>query len=143
MLNLAKLVIVAGIVALLSLPGAQAQTIPLKFLSLNTTNSTLVFKGNAGGVLLGTGVVINTTTTVYYLKLYNKATAPTCGTDTPVWTLPIPFAASNAAGGFVLPLGDGLLFSLGLGFCITGGIADNDSTAAAAGIVVNLGATKR
>lgn len=122
-----------------SLP-AFAQTAPVKFLSAASTNATSVTSGNT---LLGTGIVVNTTTAVYYLKLYNKATAPACGTDVPKWTIPIPFGASNAGGGFVLPLGNGLMFPLGLGFCITGAIADNDTTSAAAGIVVNLGASKR
>lgn len=122
-----------------SLP-AFAQTAPIKFLSTASTNATNVLSGNT---LLGAGIVVNTTTTVYYLKLYNKATAPVCGTDVPQWTIPIPFGASNAGGGFVLPLGQGLSFPLGLGFCITGGIADNDTSAAAAGIVVNLGASRR
>lgn len=119
---------------------ARAQTAPVKFLSAATTNSNLVL---AGKVLLGTGVVVNTTGTVYYLKLYNKATAPTCGTDVPKWTLPIPFGASNAGGGFVLPLGQGLMFPLGLGFCITSGIADNDVGSAVTGLVVNLGVGKQ
>lgn len=118
---------------------AQAQSFPVKFLSTNTTNSTLVGTGNYN---LLTGIVVNTTTTLYYLKLYNKATAPVCGTDTPLWTVPVPFASGNAAGGFVLPLGGGLKFPSGLGFCITSGIADNNTGAAAAGVVVNLGVSK-
>jgi hypothetical protein len=130
--------IVAGglLLCLLTLAPVSAQTVPVKYLSAATNNSTLV---NTGRSKLGTGIVVNTTVTVYYLKLYNKATAPTCGTDVPKWTIPIPYGASNAAGGFVLPLGDGLSFPLGLGFCITASIADNDNTSAATGIVVNLG----
>ena len=110
-------------------------SIPGKWLSTTTTNSTNVY-GNP--TLLSALVVINTTTTLYYLKLYNKATAPTCGTDTPVWTVPVPYGASNSGGGVVLPPG-GLYFPSGLGFCLTGGIADNDTTAAAAGVAINLG----
>ena len=133
--------LLSALILLLVLNGAAfAQTAPKKYLSTASTNSTLVF-GAKG--LLGTGVVVNTTLAVYYLKLYDKATAPTCGTDVPVWTLPIPFGASNAAGGFVLPLGDGLTFAKGIGFCITSGIADNDTGVAATGIVVNLGVTGR
>lgn len=125
---------------LLAAPPVSAQTAPVKFLSTATTNATLVLGGK---VLLGTGIVSNTTVTVYYLKLYNKATTPVCGTDVPKWTVPIPFGASNAAGGFVLPLGQGLMFPLGLGFCITSGIADNDTGAAATGLTVNLGVSRQ
>lgn len=116
-----------------------AQSAPKKYLSVNsTTNSTLVLAGN---IWVNGGVVVNTTGTVYYLKLYNKATAPTCGTDTPLWTLPIPYGQSSSGGGFVLPINQ-LQFPTGLGFCITSGIADNDTGSAVAGIVVNLAVSR-
>lgn len=114
---------------------ALAQSAPLKYLSAASTNSTLV---RAGATVLNALVPINTTTTLYYLKLYSKATAPTCGTDAPLWTVPIPFGASNSGGGVALPTG-GLSFPLGLGFCLTGGIADADTSSAAAGVAINLG----
>jgi len=38
---------------------------------------------------------------------------------------------------------DALLFNLGLGFCITAGIADNDVAVAATGIVVNFSISGR
>lgn len=68
-----------------------------------------------------------------YLKLYNKATAPTCGTDTPVKRLIIP-AASTAAlgGGSNVSFPAGVAFSLGIGYCVTTGITDADATAPAA-----------
>lgn len=111
-----------------------AQSAPKKFLSAATVNSTLVRGSSA---LLTTGLIANTTATAYYVKLYNKATAPVCGTDVPVWTVPVP------AGNVALPLGNGLLFPAGLGFCITANMADNDNIAAAAGVVVNLGVSGR
>lgn len=114
---------------------ALAQTVPLHYLSAVSTNSTLV---RAGPTYLNALVVVNTNTTIYYLKLYNKVTAPTCGTDTPVWTVPIPYGASNSGGGVAIPNGS-LQFSAGFGFCITGGIADSDSSNAATGIAVDLG----
>jgi hypothetical protein len=124
---------------------AVGQSSPVKFFSAASTNSTLVAKATSATtkITLKTGVVVNTTAALYYLKLYDKATAPTCGTDVPKWTLPIPFGASNSGGGFVLPLADGVQFQLGLGFCITAGIADNDTANAATGIVVNLGVAGR
>lgn len=133
---------VAVVVALLLLiPGrAEAQSFPRKYLTTSSTNSNLV---QTGRVMLRVILPINTTTTIYYLKLYNKATAPTCGTDTPLWTVPIPYgtnpSAAAAGSGAVIPTG-GLQFPLGLGFCVTGGLADNDNTNAAPGVVINLGA---
>jgi len=104
---------------------------PVKYFSDATTNSTLV----ASGYRTLTGaVVINTTATLYYLKLYDKATAPVCGTDTPVQVYPIPASASG--NGFALPMNIG--FVSGMGFCLTGGMADNDVTGAATGVAINL-----
>jgi hypothetical protein len=139
MLNLAKLVIVAG-VALLSLVPAKADdSIPLHFLSGVSNNSTLVYKPTGGqGVRLNGGVAVNTTATAYYLKFYNKATAPTCGTDPVVWTIPLP------ANGIAIPLPDtSAIFSAGLGFCIVANLVDTDNTNAAVGIAVNLAISGR
>lgn len=107
---------------------------PVHYLSAASTNSTNV-KASAGTVFSVTA--INTTTTIYYLKMYNKATAPTCGTDTPVHTLPVP-ASATAAGLTVNPF-LGLNFTAGIGFCLTGAIADADATAAATGVAINIG----
>lgn len=114
-------------------PGAGAR--PVHFLSAVSTNSTLVKGGPA--TLYGVQAV-NTTAVLYYLKFYDKATAPTCNTDTVVKTLPIPFGATSAGGAIVAPMTVGVAFLNGLGFCITAGIADNDNTNAAVGVVVNL-----
>ena len=118
-----------------SLP-AFAQSAPVKFLSAASTNSNLVIAGNT---LLKSGVVGNSTATAYFLKFYNKATAPTCGTDVPKWTVPVP---ANADVSLSIDPG-GLMFPLGLGICLTGAIADADTTSAAAGIAINLGVTLR
>jgi hypothetical protein len=107
---------------------------PVYYLSAASTNSTLVA---AGWHTITTLNVINTTATIYYLKLYNKATAPTCGTDTPVQVYPIP--ASTSGNGVQLPLGPGLGFVTGVGFCLVAGIANSDATNAATGVVINIG----
>jgi hypothetical protein len=118
-----------------SLP-AFAQSAPVKVLSTTGTNSNLVLAAN---VLLKTGVIVNSTATAYFLKLYNKATAPTCGTDVPKWTVPVP---ANSAVPLQLDNG-GLMFPLGLGICLTGAIGDADATTAAAGVAINLGISGR
>lgn len=71
-------------------------------------------------------------TDIRYLKLYDKATAPTVGTDTPKITIPI-----TAGGPHVIPTDqDGILFESGLGVGATTGIADNDTGAPGANDVV-------
>lgn len=60
-----------------------------------------------------------------YLKIYNKASAPTVGTDTPVATFLIP---GNGAG-FIIGIPFGMALATGLAFAITGGITVADTTA--------------
>lgn len=111
------------------------QSVPRRYMSAATNNSTLV---KAGRVIVGSLSATNSTATVYYLKLYDKATAPTCGTDTPVMTIAVP---PNTVDPNVTPaLGQGLSFFKGLGFCLVALIADNDNTSAATGVAINFGA---
>lgn len=105
---------------------------PFKVISAATTNATVV-KASAGQ--LGGLQVFNNSGTIGYLKLYNKASAPTVGTDTPVKTLLIP--ANTSGAGFIVPRSQiGTQFSNGIALAITGGIADNDNTAVAANAFV-------
>lgn len=94
-----------------------------------STNATVV-KGSAGQVFRVIGH--NTAAAIRYLKLYNKATAPTVGTDTPVVTLALPATAS-----FQIDL-EAFAFPLGIGYALTVNAADADTTALTAGDVVGL-----
>jgi hypothetical protein len=106
-----------------------------KTISAATTNATSV-KGSAGQLFHMSG--FNNSATIAYLKLYNKATAPTVGSDTPVAVYLIPGNTSGA--GFVINIDKGIAFATGIAFAITGGIGDSDTTAVSANvIVVNLG----
>lgn len=100
--------------------------------STNATN----LKASAG-VLCG-GHVINTTATLYYLRLYNLSSAPTCSSSTGfVATIPVP--ASGSGAGTLVDLGPfGAAFPTGIGFCITGGGGSTDNTNAATGVYANL-----
>jgi hypothetical protein len=118
---------------------ASAQSAPKHYLSAASTNSTLVL-GRPSVLKMITAV--NTTATLYYLKFYDKATAPTCNTDVPKLTLPLPASATGGTP-MVPDIGDGLIFTLGVGFCLTGGIADADNTAAATGVAINVGVSAR
>ncbi len=104
-----------------------------KTLSAASTNSTSVTATQSTLCSLN---VVNTTATLYYLKLYNKATAATCNSDTVLQTIPIPASATGA--GIAVAIGPfGWDFSLGITFCLTGGIADNDNANAATGVAIN------
>jgi hypothetical protein len=102
--------------------------------SAATTNGALIITGTSG---LQSFYATNTGAGAAYVKLYNKATAPTVGTDVPEMIIPIPAAIAGVPGvAPPLSLGYlGLRFSLGLGIAITGGAADSDTTAVAAGQV--------
>lgn len=93
-------------------------------ISTADTNSTSV-KGSAGNVNVLT--VSNNGAAVAYLKLYDKASAPTVGTDTPVATILVPIN-----GTIVLNASVGLRFSTGIALAITAGMAVTDTTAVAA-----------
>lgn len=109
---------------------------PAKYISAATTNATSV-KASAGKI--HSIIAINTVGNIRYLKLYNRASAPTVGTDVPIHTIPIPANVSGA--GVAISFGDiGLAFSTGIAFAITANVADNDATAIGANdVVINLG----
>lgn len=100
--------------------------------SAATTNATLVATGSTG---LSSFFATNIGGAPAFVKLYNKATAPIPGTDIPVMIISLP-AAGTAPGTFDMTNGfSGFRFPLGLGLAITGGFADADTTAVAAGQV--------
>ena len=100
-----------------------------------STNSTSV-KASAAFVCSITGV--NTTAAIKYIKLYNKASAPTVGTDTPFMTIAMP--VSNTTFNMNFP-GFCLYMTTGFAYALTGAAADNDTTALSAGDVVGLNFT--
>lgn len=98
-------------------------------MSTASTNATLV-KASAGNV--ASFAVGNNGAAVAYFKLYNKASAPTVGTDTPVATILIPIN-----GTVVYPFAPfGAAFTTGISYAITAGAAVADTTAVAAAQVV-------
>lgn len=98
-------------------------------LSAVSTNATSI-KGSAA-TLYSVRATNTNPTNARYVKVYNKATAPTVGTDTPVDTIAVPAAASASQPSVVVWSGPavGVALSLGLGVAITGGLADSDTTA--------------
>lgn len=74
-----------------------------------------------------------------YLKFYDKATAPTCGTDTPSKQIMIPAASTAANGSGAIATILDAQFTVGIGYCVVTGIAANDNTSpAAATFVINI-----
>lgn len=109
---------------------------PVHILSAASTNSNLI---RAQPSVLYSITAINTSVTLYYLKLYDIAVAPTCASSPVSLTFPVPFGAANAGGGLSVNPAGGWRFFSGVGMCLTGGIADNDNTAAAAGVAIAFG----
>jgi hypothetical protein len=98
---------------------------------------------NAINVKASAGVVYgifasNVNAAARYLKLYNKASAPTVGTDTPVHTFIIP--GNTAGAGTNIPVPDrGIDFGTGISFALTTESTVAGTTGVTANeIVVNL-----
>lgn len=119
-------------------PSASGGTTPYKLNSAASTNATTV-KASAGQVYMITAS--NTNAAVRYLKLYNKASNPTVGSDTPVLVFAIP--GNTAGAGTNIPVPDsGIAFSTGIAFALVTGAADSDNTGVAANeIIVNMAYT--
>lgn len=93
-------------------------------ISAGSTNADTV-KASAGVV---TGYyLVNTASAFRYVKLYNKASSPTVGSDTPRCVFGIP-AVSAANLSLELPIA----FETGIAIAIVVGIADSDATAVSA-----------
>lgn len=102
-----------------------------RLISAATTNGNLV--RTQGGRVAG-WVITNTAASARYVKLYDKATSPTVGTDVPVVTIGLP---ANGRSEFAVP--GNFSFANGIGIGITGAAADSDTTAVAANDVqVNI-----
>jgi hypothetical protein len=94
-----------------------------------TTNATNI-KDSAAD--LYTIIGNNARASISYLKLYDKAAAPTVGTDVPLVTIALP-----ASLPFALDF-PGLSFGLGLGYAFTTAAADADTGALTAADITAL-----
>jgi len=122
---------VSGTVTATVTPPAPAT--PYFLNSAASTNGALILTGTSG---LQAFYATNEGATPAYIKLYNKATAPTVGTDIPEMIIPVPAAVSGVPGVANPNIGfNAFRFALGLGIAITGAAAHTDTTAVAAGQV--------
>lgn len=93
----------------------------LRMQAAASTNATSV-KASAGRLY---GIhLFNAAASIKYLKFYNKASAPTVGSDTPTATYPI-----EAGKRLDLEFIYGIPFATGIALAITGALADADTTA--------------
>lgn len=98
--------------------------------SAASTNGALIITGTSG---LQAFYATNEGASAAYVKLYNKATAPTVGTDTPEMIITVPAAQGGVPGVATPPIGfSGFRFALGLGIAITRNAATSDTTAVGA-----------
>ena len=114
--------VTATVTGATQLPVTPTQSFVNSAASTNATNTK-----NAAGTLWSV-VATNTNAAIRYLKLYNKASAPTVGTDVPVLTVPLP------ATGFAQVDGgsNGMRFGTGISWAVTTGATDADTGAVAA-----------
>jgi len=103
-------------------------------LTAATTNAASV-KASAGTLFEIT--IANPTATAAYVKLYNKASAPTVGTDTPVFTIAIPATAAGVGEKHFNFGAIGKRFSTGIAIAVTAAAASTDTAATVAGIQIN------
>ena len=102
-----------------------------RVLSAASTNAG--FAKSSAGQLFG-WYIFNTATAIRYVKIYNKASAPTVGSDTPVLTLPIP-----KESGTNIEFVNGIAFGTGIAYATTKGVADANSEAVAENdLIINL-----
>lgn len=109
--------------------GAKASRIPSAAASTNAT----VAKAGAGDLHGVSGY--NAAATARYIKFYDKASAPTVGTDTPVLMYalaPTAMFSFNA---------DGFFFRTGISYALTTGAPDADTGALTAADIVGLSVT--
>lgn len=109
--------------------------LPFRLISEASTNATLV-KASAGTLTTITAINLSEEA-VSYLKIYDKASAPTVGTDVPVMTIPIP--TNSLGAGVTISIPNGITFSNGIAIAVTSLVADSDTTAILADeVVINL-----
>lgn len=122
---------IALVLLLSGLSPATAQTSPAGTIATveaaATTNATST-KANPG-IVYGFSLC-NATAAAKWFKFYNKASAPTVGTDPVFFKIQIP---ANGCRDRTSPLG--LNFTTGIAYAITGAAPNSDTTAVAAGDV--------
>lgn len=132
----ALLLLTVGVVTLGAQNPDPAQGASTRYItSQASTNATLI-SGTPGNITQYS--LVNTTATIYYLRMYNLASIPSCASATGfVESIPIP-ASTSGAGVQRLEGTGGQAFSVGMSFCLTGGGSSTDNTNAATGVYIAI-----
>ena len=140
---IARWTILRGTYATEPIPGAQTSgtqpvsgTVTSNFATPTPSNINSAANTNGTAVKTSAGTVYNVAAfnngaAAAYVKFYNKASAPTVGTDVPIIVIKVN-PGENAIQNFGTL---GHRFTTGIGLAITGGAADTDTTATTAGQV--------
>lgn len=102
---------------------------PKHFIAANSDNATNL-KASAG--IVHAVQVFGIGSAPAYLKFYNKASSPTCGSDAVVKSVMIPASSTAALGSGAIAVVLDTQFSTGISYCVVTGIADSDDTSVAA-----------
>jgi len=102
-------------------PGTSGGVTPFHAVAAASTNATSL-KASAGQ-LYGASIYNNAGYPVYW-KFYNKASAPTVGTDTVVFEIPVQSGTERE-----IHTEQGIAFGTGIAYALTKGITDADTTA--------------
>jgi hypothetical protein len=136
---IANIVLAAGsnLIGVVNIAGrATGGVTPFNKISAATTNATNVKASAATLKWLSLG---NVNVAARFFKVYDKASSPTVGTDTPVLVFMIPGNTAGAGREVSFPV-EGILLSNGLSYAITTGVANSDTGAVAANeVTVNGG----
>lgn len=125
--------LIGGAALAASATGGAPGTTQAKILTAATTNATSL-KASAGKLFIA--MLSNNATTARYVHLYNKASAPTVGTDSPAFTITLP--PNTIAQPFVFDHDIGLAFTTGIAYSITAAAGDLDATVTAANDVTGV-----
>jgi hypothetical protein len=107
--------------------GGSTEMPSLNFHRIATASTNAAVIKNAPGTVTGWKIYNNTQYPIY-VKLFEKATAPSLGTDIPKQTIGV-----DAGVGEVNPAGPGISYANGISMAITKGMADTDATPVALG----------
>ncbi len=102
-----------------------------KLASAAASNNATNMKSSNGKIFAVQG--FKATAGACWVKFYNKASAPTVGTDLPFISLYCP-----ASSPFLFTYPGGIQFGTGIGYAIVTGASETDNTAVAAGDILNL-----
>lgn len=129
----------ANLVGDVGISGARTSGGTTIFRSIDLDESEEEVKGTAGQIYWLHAM--NLSSAVLYLKVYNATAASVVvGTTTPVLTFPIATQGDTNGAGFTLTVPNGIAFGTAITVAATTGIADNDTGAPGANVMVlNLG----